>query len=140
MTPLRSLAIAAVLAVGLGACGGSGGSGGANETSSSADAGDDTAVAIKTFMFDPDPVEVKAGTTITWTNEDEILHTITAGKRTYHEDGISKGQAKSIDKSGLFDADLDDVGATFSFTFDKAGTFDYLCTIHPGMDGSIVVS
>jgi len=99
-----------------------------------------TAVTIHTFAFNPSPLKVKVGTTVTWKNDDQILHTVTAGQRTYFEDGPSKGQTKDIQRSGEFDHQLDGVGSTFSYTFTKPGTFRYLCTIHPGMDSEVDVT
>lgn len=103
-------------------------------------AADATAVTIHMFAFNPSPLRIKVGTTVTWKNDDQILHTVTAGQRTYFEDGPSKGQTKDIQRSGEFDHQLDGVGSTFSYTFTKPGTFHYLCTIHPGMDSEVVVS
>ena len=79
------------------------------------------AVTVKLFAFDPDTLEVDTGTTVTWTNEDDIEHTATADE-------------------GAFDGDLDGAGSEFSFTFEKAGTFTYRCDIHDGMRGEIRVT
>ena len=84
-----------------------------------------SAVIIKTFSFDPTPLRVKVGTTVTWTNQDQTLHTVTEGKRG--------------DSDHDFDGELPDTGATFEHTFADAGTFDYHCTRHPGMDAQVVV-
>ena len=82
-----------------------------------------TQATIKTLMFEPDPIEVDAGTTVTWTNEDDILHTVTS----------QKGAAQE------FDEELDGAGTTAEITFDDAGTYDYICAVHDGMEGSVVV-
>jgi len=85
----------------------------------------DGAVTIKTFQFAPAQLQVAAGTKVTWSNTDEIEHTVTAGapdKRT-----------------GLFDSALNGKGTTFSFTFATTGTYDYFCMRHNFMHGSVVV-
>ena len=79
-----------------------------------------TAVSIKNFSFG-DPIEVAVGTTVTWTNEDTVPHTVT-------QTGGSGFQSGKLDP-----------GATFSFTFDTAGTFDYFCEFHANMKGTITV-
>ena len=79
------------------------------------------AVTVQLFAFDPDTLEVDTGTTVTWTNEDDIEHTATA-------------------EEGAFDGDLDGAGSEFSFTFEKGGTFAYRCDIHDGMRGQIRVT
>jgi len=85
----------------------------------------DAAVTIKTFQFAPAQLQVAAGTKVTWSNTDEIEHTVTAG---------------TPDKqTGLFDSALDGKGTAFSFTFAKAGTYDYFCMRHNFMHGSVVV-
>jgi plastocyanin len=74
---------------------------------------------------------VKAGTTVTWTNNDSAPHTVTSA------DGIST----SANTTSLFNGSVNP-GATFSYTFAKAGTYYYLCTIHKsqaGMHGEIIV-
>ena len=131
----RTITVALAVAV-LGVAGAACGS----DTDRAGGASPSTAVVIKTFAFAPQPVRVKAGQTVTWTNQDQILHTVTAGQRTYYEDGPQKGQAKDIARSGEFDQKLDGVGSTFSHRFDTPGTYHYLCTIHPGMDAEVDVT
>lgn len=82
-------------------------------------------VLINTFIFRPDPITVEAGTTVTWTNDDEILHTVTDGPR---------GK-----RTGEFDGQLDGDGSTFEFTYEEPGEYPYFCSIHPGMDGKVIV-
>ena len=84
------------------------------------------AVEIKTFQYSPNELTVEKGTTVTWTNNDEILHTVTS-KDTDSE-------------AGGFDGQLADKGTTFSHTFDQTGTFAYGCTRHSGMKATVVVS
>jgi len=79
------------------------------------------AVTIGGFAFQPGSLEVAAGTTVTWTNDDPTQHTVTAG-------------------DGSFDSGALASGATFSHTFDASGTFAYACAIHPTMTGTVVVS
>ena len=80
-------------------------------------------VDIKDIQFNPKDITVKAGTTVTWTNSDSIAHTVTK------EDGPGAD----------FDSGNVDGGATFEQTFDEPGTVNYVCTIHPGQDGTITV-
>jgi plastocyanin len=70
-----------------------------------------TEPTIENFAFHPDQIKAKVGQKVTWTNDDSITHTVTADD-------------SSFDSSGLVQ------GKTFSFTFDKAGTFAYHCSIH----------
>src|SRR4030042_2991066 len=69
-------------------------------------------VAIKSSTFVPDIVEISKGTTVIWTNDDGVKHTIT-----------------SI--SGAFDSGNIDPGKTYSYTFNQAGPFEYRCAKHP---------
>jgi len=78
--------------------------------------------------FVPDTLNVKAGTTVTWTNGDTTLHTVTSGSPEGGESGK------------VFDSSYLAAGKTFQHMFDKAGSFDYYCTLHPFMKGKIVVS
>lgn len=77
------------------------------------------AVHIDNFTFDPPQLAVKAGTTVTWTNRDDIPHTV-----------VSPGKFRS---KAL---DTDD---SFSFTFTAPGDYDYFCSLHPHMTGVIKV-
>jgi plastocyanin len=77
--------------------------------------------------YDPSPLTVKTGTSVTWTNKDSSIHTVTSG---LPENG---------DVGTLFDSSLINPGMTFVHVFDKQGTFDYSCTLHPFMHGQIIV-
>lgn len=83
------------------------------------------AVAIQTFQFQPSPLEVKPGVAITWTNQDQIEHTVTAG---------TPGG-----RTGVFDSPLNGKGATFTFTFDTPGAYAYFCARHESMRGEVRV-
>ena len=78
------------------------------------------AVQIDNFSFKAPTLTVKPGTTVTWTNQDDIPHTVVA-------------------KTGLFKSKVLDTGDKFSFTFAKAGQFGYYCSLHPHMTGTVVV-
>jgi plastocyanin len=82
-------------------------------------------VTIKLFQYQPGRIQVKAGTTVTWLNEDEIFHTVTAGEPDK--------------KGGGFDAVLDGKGKSFSFTFSQPGTYTYYCERHEHMRGEIEI-
>jgi len=82
-------------------------------------------VTIKIFQYQPGRIQVKAGTTVTWMNEDEIFHTVTGGEPDK--------------KGGGFDAPLDGKGKSFSFTFSQPGTYAYYCDRHEHMRGEIEV-
>ena len=80
-------------------------------------------MAIQNFTFAPQTLTVKAGTKVTWTNHDSTPHTVTS----------TNGPSTSASPTGLFDSGQLASGATFSFTFTKAGTYYYECTIHASM-------
>jgi plastocyanin len=82
-------------------------------------------ITIKLFQYQPGRIQVKAGTTVTWLNEDEIFHTVTAG-----------GPGKN---GGGFDGVLDGKGKSFSFTFSEPGTYTYYCERHEHMRGEIEI-
>ena len=82
--------------------------------------GASTIVMAKDFMFAPTSITVAAGSTVTWTNQDDEPHTV-----------VSEG--------GLFRSAGLDTNESFSFRFDKPGTYRYACSIHPRMVGTIVV-
>jgi plastocyanin len=78
--------------------------------------------------YSPNPVEAKVGEAITWTNDDSQIHTATSG-------AVGAEDSGSVFDSGILSPD-----ATFEFTFDQAGEYDYYCTLHPQMFGKVVVS
>jgi plastocyanin len=80
----------------------------------------DNVVKIDNFTFAPQRVTVKAGTTVTWINEDDIPHAIASTGKAF--------------RSKVLDTD-----DKFSFTFTTAGVFEYFCSLHPHMTGTIVV-
>ncbi|MFC3573122.1 plastocyanin/azurin family copper-binding protein [Streptomyces yaanensis] len=81
------------------------------------------AVAIKNFAFSPATLKVKAGTTVTWTNQDTDAHTVT-----------SAGSGGPLHSAALA------THAAYSYTFTKPGTYAYLCTIHPFMTATVEVT
>jgi plastocyanin len=81
------------------------------------------AVAIKDFAFSPANITVKAGSTVTWTNQDSTTHTVTAD--TSSSDAPDSGNIAP--------------GKSYSFTFQKAGTYMYHCALHPNMVGMVTV-
>src|ERR1700677_623851 len=78
------------------------------------------AVKIDNFVFGPQTLTVPVGTTVTWTNSDDIPHT-------------------SVSTEGVFKSKVMDTDERFSYTFTRAGTYPYYCTIHPKMTGQVVV-
>ncbi len=80
---------------------------------------DDLEVHIDNFTFQPPELTVKVGTTVTWTNRDDIPHTVVSA---------GKFRSKTLD--------TDD---KFSFTFTDAGDYKYFCSLHPHMTGMIKV-
>jgi plastocyanin len=80
-------------------------------------------VAIQNFAFAPQTLTVKVGTKVTWTNSDTTPHTVTS----------VNGLSTSASLTGLFDSGPLAQGQSFSFTFSKAGTYFYECTIHAAM-------
>lgn len=78
-------------------------------------------VTISNYMFGPGDIKVKAGTTVTWTNNDSVKHNVVS------DDGM------------MPDGKLIGKGETYTYTFAKAGTFKYHCSPHPYMHGSVTV-
>lgn len=107
--------VAATVAAGCG--------GGAAEPDSAAN----PEVAVQTFMFEPDPIEIEAGEKVRWTNADSATHTVTSGPRDQPD--------------GRFDEQLAESGGTAEHTFDRPGTYEYFCSLHsgPGMEATVVV-
>lgn len=135
----RLYSVAACLAVGGALVAGCGGSSSSSSKSSSSStpaaapsattpaaaagaAGGIVAVSMKNIQFAPKSVTAKVGQTVKWTNDDSVDHNVTA-------------------KSGeTFTSSTFGQGATYSHKLTKAGTIQYVCTIHPGMAGTIVVT
>ncbi len=92
----------------------------AGRQTTSAAASPDAEVKIDNFAFTPAKLTVPAGTQVTWTNRDDIPHTVVSDD-------------KSIKSKAL------DTDEKFTFTFTKPGTYSYFCSIHPKMQGTIVV-
>jgi plastocyanin len=77
-------------------------------------------VKIDNFSFGPATLTVPSGTTVTWTNRDDIPHTVVSDDKVF--------------KSKVLDTD-----EKFSYTFTKPGTYGYFCSVHPKMTGKVVV-
>jgi plastocyanin len=86
----------------------------------------DATVEVRTFQFRDKAIEIPVGTRVVWTNQDQIEHTVTSGAPD--------------STNGVFNAKLAGPGATFSFTFTKAGTYRYFCDRHHFMRGEIRVT
>ncbi len=78
-------------------------------------------VVIQDFAFSPATIVVRAGSTVTWTNQDVEQHTVTARDHSFSSDAVESGK-------------------TFQWTFARAGTFEYFCQIHPNMVGHVIVT
>lgn len=76
------------------------------------------AVNIQNYAFSPAEITITKGTTVTWTNLDTTPHTVTGS--SFDSGTLQKGQS-------------------WSYTFNDAGTFDYICSIHPAMKGKVMV-
>jgi plastocyanin len=98
----------------------------ANAAVKTANAAGTSAVTVKQFQFMPAELRVKVGTTVTWTNQDDILHTATSG--------ATPGTA-----DGKFDGPMDGRGKSFSHVFDQPGRYPYFCNRHNSMTGTIVI-
>lgn len=95
-------------------------------------------VTVRSFEFRPAEVHVEPGERVTWTNEDNILHTVTSGAAgAQGVPGVSEEVPASPD--GRFDLELDGKGSTASFDFGDPGSYPYFCVIHSGMSGTIEV-
>jgi plastocyanin len=85
-------------------------------------------VGIESPFFVPNSIDVKAGTTLTFANTDGNIHTVTSVK------------AGTTEPDGRFDSGMVKGGDSFAVKLDKPGTYNYICTIHPGMKGTVKVS
>ena len=89
-------------------------------TQAAAPAGKVVEVKVDNFSFSPQTITIAAGTTVIWTNRDDIPHTVVSDDKVF--------------KSKVLDTD-----EKFSYTFDKAGDFPYFCSVHPKMTGKVIV-
>ena len=92
----------------------------AQAATQAAPAGKVVEVKVDNFSFSPQTITISPGTTVIWTNRDDIPHTVVSDDKVF--------------KSKVLDTD-----EKFSFTFDKAGNFPYFCSIHPKMTGKVIV-
>ena len=92
-----------------------------NSSSSNVINNNPNSVSIANMAFTPASITVKAGTKVTWTNNDAMTHTVTADDASFNSGDISSG-------------------STYSFTFSTIGTFNYHCSIHPSMTATITVN
>ena len=77
-------------------------------------------ISIANFAFAPNSLTVKVGTKVTWTNNDSVAHTVTENNGAFNSGDLAPG-------------------SSYSFTFSKAGTYSYHCSIHPSMTATITV-
>ncbi|HEY2822283.1 MAG TPA: cupredoxin family copper-binding protein [Candidatus Acidoferrum sp.] len=92
----------------------------AQAATQAAPAGKIVEVKVDNFSFSPQTITVAPGTTVIWTNRDDIPHTVVSDDKVF--------------KSKVLDTD-----EKFSYTFDKAGSFPYFCSVHPKMTGKVIV-
>ncbi|MBI3639274.1 MAG: cupredoxin domain-containing protein [Thaumarchaeota archaeon] len=85
-------------------------------------------LGVESPFFTPNSININTGTTLTFVNTDGNVHTVTSVK------------AGTQNPDGIFDSNMIKPGQTFSYKFDKAGTYEYICTIHPHMHGTVIVS
>ena len=117
---MRPLLLTAALTLAFAACGG-GDDGGEGASSEACPAGSVT-IRMVDIKFDPEDATAGVGQQICWVNEDSIDHNAVA------------------ESGATFESELFGKGKTFTATVDKPGTIEYVCTIHPGMTGTIEVS
>jgi plastocyanin len=110
--------LAAVLVLGIGALG----TGQKSFVASAQEKASTAEVKIDNFSFGPATLTVSVGTTVTWINRDDIPHTVV-----------------SADDPKVFKSKVLDTDEKFSFTFSKAGTYPYFCSIHPKMTARVIV-
>ena len=119
----------ALVAAGCGGDDDEGGGGAATQKEQPADAGKGggAQVGMRNIQFEPGDVTVQAGDTVTWTNDEAVAHDV---------EGSGNGVKFSSGEAGGMNE-----GDTFEFTFDKPGTYDYVCRVHaPGMAGTVTVN
>ena len=81
---------------------------------------EDPKVTIDNFSFNPATLTVPSGTTVTWTNQDDMVHTVTEANRLFSSKGL-------------------ETGGTYAYTFTAPGTYTYFCALHPRMTATVIV-
>ncbi len=122
---LLTALLAALLILTLAACGGSGNGSTAGGSPSATPSGAGISVSIADYTYAPQSITIPAGTAVTWTNEDSVIHTVTS----------ADGSGTDAGTTDLFDSGSMGKGDTFSYTFTEPGTYDYLCVPHRSMAG-----
>ena len=107
-------------------------------------AGPPQAVTIKGFAFGPATVDITKGTTVTWTNQDTVPHTVTTGTAPPTFPPLPSGESPTPFPSlssgdGRVNSGRIEPNGTFSFTFSQTGTFNYFCAVHPAMKATLTV-
>jgi plastocyanin len=114
--------LAACVALALAGCGGGDDNGGGGGSSAPAADANVVTIDMKNIQFSPKEATVKVGQTVKWVNQDTVDH-----------DAVAKSGA-------TFKSDLFGHGESFEWKADKAGTVSYVCTVHPGMTGTLKVT
>lgn len=128
----RSLAAVVVALLALGACGGDDANSDGAAASEKATA--DAKVSMKLIAFAPAELDVDAGTTVTWSQDDAGFHTVTSGTVQQGGAGVTPEPDSSFDSGRVAQGD------DFEFTFDEPGSYPYFCAIHPAtMRGEVRV-
>lgn len=91
------------------------------QQNSTANTSNTSGVTIAGMAFSPATITVKKGTSVTWTNNDSVSHTVTGNNGGPNSSTLGNGQS-------------------YSFTFNTTGTFKYICAIHPSMTGTVIVT
>jgi plastocyanin len=123
MTRTTLVSFTGIVALAVASCGSSATGGSRMTAQASPEA---AAVNIQLFQFQPGDLTVRAGARVTWTNRDQILHTVTSGTPE--------------NRDRRFDGPLEGQGKTFSHTFTQAGTYPYFCDRHQSMRGQVRVN
>ena len=131
-----SLVVALVPLLALAACGGGSGSTATTKAAAPAASKPGATVNIPLLSFDPVTTTIKTGQTVTWVNGNDINHVLVEG--TYKVDSSMLRTVESDDK--VFNLVVAKKGDTVKHTYAKAGTFTYYCTIHKGMNATVVVT
>ena len=132
----RTLALLAALGGTLALTAACGGGGSSTPSTPGAPAAAGTTVKIPLLSFDPVAVTVKTGQTVTWVNGNDINHVLVEGTYKVGADGLRTSETDD----GAFKLPVAKKGDTVHFTYAKAGTFTYYCTIHKGMNATVTVT